>query len=393
MANENIYQGGARGQTTAWATTNAQDVRQDPEIERQLRKIRPDRKPFTYLLDVAKQIVPSNQLEFTWQEQWPIEMQGVLTADSTAGDTTLNVNNDDYLRPGHLLYFPRTKESVLVVSLANDVATVQRGIGSTAVALVTGDNFLVTRSVAQEAQDAPQTLMRGTDSDTLYIEQIIHAAALSDWADMSVMRGPSEQIRLSEQAAEYFGDMRERAAMLGTPSKTTHTSTGMIVYTQAGLRWFCHEKGKVVSLANALTYDGLGRGVQHIGRNCKESVLYGFCGSEIHNKINSMREFRNAVQVSQDIREFGFQISSIRFPAAKRLELVLSEVMDEAGLDTEILVTAIGDLRRRRPRGSTGIELRRNIQTPGAFRKEWCYSVYEGLEHTNTRACGVIRDC
>ena len=389
----NEYVGGARGQTTAWATTNGPEIRRDPEIERQLRKIRPDRKPFTLLLDVTGKPAPSKQMEFTWQEEWPIQFKGVLTAASLVGDTTLDVDDASYIRPGHVLYFPHTRESCLVRSISTNTVTVQRAIGSTEQALGAGDTFIVTRMVAEEGQDPPQTLMRGTDYDTLYIEQIIHAAGLTDWSDNSAMRGPGEKVRLSAQAAEYFSDMRERAALLGTPSKTTHAGTGMLVYTQAGLRWFCYEKGVQYSLAGLFTYDGLARSVQRIGRYAKDSVLWGFCGTEIHNKVNSMREFRQAVQVEQSIREFGFNVNTLVFPAAKRLRLVQHELMDESGLENEILVTAIGDVRRRRPEGEPGIDIRRNIQANGAFRQEWCLSVYEGLEHLNTHGCGVVRDC
>lgn len=393
---DNQYSYGT-GQTGVFPTHSDNDVRQEPAIERALRKIRPDKRPFTMLLETTGAPQSVGQMEWTWQEQWPIQSVATVNATSTPSDTTINVDDASFIVEHHAVRVQRTGEMMYVTSVnrTSNVLTVVRGIGlsnqrAEAAALVSGDILNVVATAAQEAQDKPELLSRGTQDKTLYIQQIIHGTGLSDWQSKSEKRGPQEKIRLSEQAGEYFNDMRERNLLLGVPDKEAGANTGYYTYFAAGLDWYARYMGVRTSLNGVLTYPGLCGAVQRIGRFASDKVMYGFTGLTVLNRVNNLRDFKSAVRTVPSAEKWGWDVREIVVPGGKSLRLIRSHVLEESGLDDQIICTELSALKRKTFKGQGSVDLRRGIQSNGAYRDEWSLSVYEALDHRNVHGCGLI---
>ena len=375
------------GQLGVWKGADVATYRPDPAINRRIRQIRPNETPYTTLLDSAGRSEPVSQMEFRWQEEHDMEMKCTTTSATAASATTVNVDTVSYLYVGHVLSYPATGETFRISSIATLALTVVRACGDcTAQPIPSGAVLLVVGTSLEEAQDKPPLLMRGTASGVLYTQHIAHALGASDWQLIRAQRGPTERERLAAQGIRYFKKLREYAAMMGNPG-TGIGENSQPTYFTAGLNYFCHQKN-VISLSGSTSWEGLAKACSHIYQYGESKVRYGFASTDALYRITGLPEVQNNVWTSQDTERVGFEIREIFGPFGT-LRLVEHPLMNEEGMHDRILVTSIGDLKRR---VFSGLDPQKDIQTPGAYREEWSLAVNEGWEHMNTYGCGVILD-
>lgn len=387
MADHDYVKGTVAG-TTVMATTKDNTIRLAPEIDEEIRYISRDKSRLLTLVESIRNTKPTGSMKFEWMEQAPIQYKGTLTVAASASATSLTVDDTTFLVANTLVYNPRTHEQFRITSVdSTTTLTVVRAFGNNAAkAMVAGDTLIYTSTAVDEGASRPPTLMRGVSDGELYCQQIVHATGLTDWEAKTMQRGGAEKPRLQKQAIEEFAMKKERAAVLGVPYYSTNGSS-MRTSTMAGLRWFCHEKGWQCPQPGVTTYDGICYALHRIAQFGKGAELYGLCGTEVLMKVNRISEFRDNIRTVPEATSLGFDVREILVPGGIRLRLVLHELMDEPGLDREILVTRLSDLRKR---SFSPIDIRTGIQDNGDYIDVWSLSEIFGMEHKNTYGCGVI---
>lgn len=125
-----------------------------------LAELEPQSNPLTLLLRKAgKKSVGGPKHE--WREHQRFDDLTTLTADSLIADTTLDVADGTTAGPGKIIRNQRTGETCRITSVAGNVWTVTRAIGSTAEQdMLTGDKIILLATAYEENSDAPAARMR-----------------------------------------------------------------------------------------------------------------------------------------------------------------------------------------------------------------------------------------
>lgn len=135
-------------------TANITQAKLVIDMSEKIALLNPAAAPFITFLKRAKgNTEAANQAKFSWMEddlgaRWDAINNG---AGYLAGDVALVVDNGVYFTAGDLIKVPRTKEVMLVSSIAVDTLTVVRGFGTTAgAALVDNDPLVIIGNVNEE---------------------------------------------------------------------------------------------------------------------------------------------------------------------------------------------------------------------------------------------------
>lgn len=390
MASNTYKKTSTTAQLSVWNMATNESYRVPDEVDAQMRMIARNENPLTSLLESINKTEKTSQMEFRWLEQAEIEWKTTTTASVAAGTgvTTVNVANANYLGKGLVLYVPSTGETMLIESITTLALTVQRSVGDCQpLPIAAGATLILAGASMEEASDGPAKIMRGTDSGVLYVQHHAHGAGISDWDVESLKRGGQEKPRLSSQGMRYFKRLREHAFMLGNPGKETATTSGMPLYFTAGLLYLAGRKN-LIDMAFNPSWDAFNEALGHIYQHGSSTTRWGFCGTKVHNTFTRFPEVRGDRQTPPDWKSLGFEVTEIHGGFGSLL-LKKHPLFDEPDLSDAMVVTDIGDLRKR---VYSGNEIRDKIQTPGAFRQEWLYSEISGLEHMNTYGAGLIRN-
>lgn len=166
----------------------------------------------------------------------------VTTASALVGATTIDVANGSKFRSRMILRNDRTSELVVVDSVSGNTLTIQRGYGSTAAAVNSGDTFYI-ESVAREENSLP-------DADA--IDQPDKMYNLVQTMDFTIdMSDDSQKIRqwgdtndLSMQVANQMQQLTYQLnnALIGGV-RGTFTVGSKVSYTTGGMRYFATQSG------------------------------------------------------------------------------------------------------------------------------------------------------
>src|SRR5688572_12520386 len=117
--------------------------------------VQPSAAPLTVLTSRTRKKREVHNRKYDWMEKdkYPRSME--LAADSIVGDLVLDFVAGQGARAAaeYVLLNTRTREHVLVVSIATDAVTVVRGIGGSEADMVTGDQLVITRAVYPDGAD------------------------------------------------------------------------------------------------------------------------------------------------------------------------------------------------------------------------------------------------
>lgn len=134
---------------------NVSSERVIADMDDDLLMYMPSAAPLTVLTAKTRKKRVTTQYRFDWMEkdQYPRALE--LSADSVVADVTLDVVAGQGARAAanYVLLNTRTRESVLVSSIATDTLTVVRAIGGTEVDMLTGDQLVITRAVYPDGAD------------------------------------------------------------------------------------------------------------------------------------------------------------------------------------------------------------------------------------------------
>ena len=112
----------------------------------------PDTSQFTTMLQrVKSRKASASKIEWMEDELFPRLSANVGGATNVATSITVTASEGTYFRGGDLVRVARTGEAFRVVSVAGDVLTVVRGIGSAAAAAINaGDQFVIVGNAAAQ---------------------------------------------------------------------------------------------------------------------------------------------------------------------------------------------------------------------------------------------------
>lgn len=387
----NQYQTGAHAQAGVWVSGHNDPIRVPEDVEAKIRDMAPREYPFTNLLDEINESLGSDQFEFQWMEEWPIQTEGTVVGAIAAATTAVVVDNAEIVLPGDSIFISRTKEMIRVVSrvIATNTLTVIRGINSLAKAILAGDAMIILGNATEEAQDPVEMLMRGTDHGKLWLQQITSAAGLSLWEKITAKRGIGELERLDQQQLKRHRKMREHYGVLGQPGPFVNPANGQKTFYQAGLLWLCGQRNKV-NMNGRISYDAVARAFSHIFEHGDSDVRWGFTSKRQKFNFIGLREVRDTIVRDERSKTVGFEIDEVSFPGGGRVKLVELPVLNKRNLDQIMIVCSLADVRRRFLNGYDGLHIDNNIQTKGSFREEWQLTQIQGLDITNAAAAGVL---
>lgn len=198
-------------------------------IEAQQRKVdmadrilllEPEAAPLTVITKNISKKATGNP-KFSWLEDELDPRFDVTTAISLAADTSIDVTNGGYFRAQQMVYVPRTGEMMRVSSVAVNVLTVVRGVGSTAVDIVNGEELLIANTAQPEGDASKPAVSRNptpvnnytqifrTEWDATETERHSEFEGSDDWDHQGLKHG-----------IEHKKDI-EYGLMVGRPSEDT----------------------------------------------------------------------------------------------------------------------------------------------------------------------------
>jgi hypothetical protein len=205
--------------TGARGTGNVQQANRRPDIKSQIMDLQPEETPFVVLLDKLPARVTGNP-EFAWFEQDLEPRFDTTTATATNSATTIAVSNGTYFAQHDLVYVPRTGETFRVTAVASNNLTVVRGVGSTAQALNSGEELLITGS-AQPEGDTSKPARSGIAAKVTNYTQIFREPVelTRTWMKSDTFTSPDDwtrQVRL--KAIEHRKEI-EYGLLVNHPSE------------------------------------------------------------------------------------------------------------------------------------------------------------------------------
>jgi hypothetical protein len=141
------------------STVNIASAQRKIDMAQEILMLEPDSSPLTVITkNISKKSTKDPKFQWMEDELEPRFDMVNNGAGYASGATSIVVDNGAYFRVQHVVYVPRTGESMLVtaVNTSTNTLTVTRGVGSTAAALVDNDELLIT-STAQPEGDASLT--------------------------------------------------------------------------------------------------------------------------------------------------------------------------------------------------------------------------------------------
>lgn len=229
--------GGAPGTlvTGQRGTTTIEPKQRRVDMADKILLLEPDAAPLTVISKNISKVSTKNA-KFEWMEDELDPRFDVTTATSAAADTTIDVANGGYFRAQQIVYVPRTGETFRVVSVATNVLTVVRGVGSTAVDMLSGEELLILNT-AQPEGDASKPAVSRNPTPVFNYTQIIR----TEWdATETELHSENEGgDDWDHQAAKHGIEHKksiEYGLMAGHPSEDT--SSGQARRTTGGFAHF-----------------------------------------------------------------------------------------------------------------------------------------------------------
>jgi hypothetical protein len=307
----------------------------------------PKAAPLTVLTARTRRKRRVGNREFKWMEKDMYPRSLELSTDSIVGDTVIDVLAGQGVRAKaeDVLLNTRTRESVLVSSIATDAVTVVRGIGGAEVDMVAGDQLVITRAVYPDGADIG-TLKSIADTEFYNFTENIRRAFGFTGRDLAteLYGGSDEMTETKWQAIEHSKDI-EYAFLFGR----RHTRTGANNHEQTftgGAEYFVSDNVWDVS-GVALSERAFTEFAEEAMRWGPGGYLHGnstkvlFHSSRWGTELNSW--YGDRVEYRPQDQIVGLSIGSIQTPHGI-VRLVHDPLLDEYHPDMAMLLD-LGNIR------------------------------------------------
>ncbi len=148
-------------------TGNIQSAQRIVDMDDIIHELDPNATALTALLmKLSKKPAINPKFDQLTDEFRPLDDALDDVGGAAAGDLVWPVDNSSYFRPGDIVHVPKTKENVLVVSIATTDLTVVRAFGeTTAAALIDDEPLKIIGNAFEEGAGKPaiRTTKKGTD--------------------------------------------------------------------------------------------------------------------------------------------------------------------------------------------------------------------------------------
>lgn len=201
--------------------------------------VEPRSAPLTAILGAMKMKRKATQYRYDWLEKEPYPRSITVSGAQTGADTAIEVaaGQGDRVAANFVLMNLRTREQVLVSSVATDTLTVVRGIGGGGAAMVDGDTLLFTRAVYEDGADIGT--LKSTQEVNYYnfCETIRTPYGWTDrQANTTLYGGKDPETARREASIEHMKSI-EMAFLFGKRHSRTGTGGRLQTFT-GGLEYF-----------------------------------------------------------------------------------------------------------------------------------------------------------
>lgn len=243
---------------------------------------------------------------------------------STSGDligaTTLTVGSTTGMTPGMVLHNTRTRENILVLTVASGTTiTVTRAFGRvSAAALNAADNLIQVGTAFAEGSTRPAARQLATTYIANYTQIFRNAWGLTDTARASLAEQGYSNIAESRKDCAMFHSVDiESAILFGQPKMDTsgsqpiHATQGIIdaIYQYA--------PGNVNAAGSTTTYDQLVALVEEAWTYSTDAanpkMRTGFVDSTAMKVMHQIARLSGMIEIMQSETAFGMQFTKFKF--------------------------------------------------------------------------------
>lgn len=317
------------------------------QMDEDILLYQPSAAPLTVLTAKTRKKRPTKNRKFSWMEKDMYPRSLELSADSVTGDLVIDVLAGQGVRTKaeDVLLNTRTREQVLVVSIATDAITVIRGIGGAEVDMVAGDQLVITAAVYPDGADIG-ILKSIKDSEFYnYTENVRRAFGFTGRDIETELYGGGDQMTETKwQAIEHAKDIEYRFLFGRRDLKTgsnnhEQTFTGGIEYWADDNVWdvsgIALSERAFTEFAEEAMRWGPGGYLQ--GKSSKILFHSARWGTELNAWYGDRVEYRPQDQI------VGLSIGSIQTPHGI-IRLIHDPILDEYHPDMAMLLD-LGNIR------------------------------------------------
>jgi hypothetical protein len=354
---------------------NITSTRTKIEMHDEMFWVLPEASPLLTALNRIKKskIVENQKYEHLIMEEMP--RSAILTADSAAGDTSINVGLTEVLRfiPFMLVRHVKSDEvaHITVVTTATGVLTVTRAKNGISADWALGDVIQVIGTAYEDGSEKGTVLTAQEVADYNYTQIFKRDYGWTYRDKVTAAYGGKDPVTSKQQVAIEFRLDLEYAAYFGPRSVTTSVvTTGRYTTTTGGATQFL--KTNVWDLGNtrptkrqfirfmkdAMKY-GLGGWLQGPGKK------YMFCGSNWLTWITE--EYEDLIRLENFEDSIGFKVNSLLTPNGT-LFFVRAPALDRND-GNDAFIFDLNHIRKVTLKGQD-IEDRKNMQNPSALTEE-----------------------
>lgn len=246
---------------TAVGNANIEQKRIVVDMSKEIAFLEPSATPFTVLTKKLN-TVACHQPKYEWMDNDTETRWTATTATALVGASTIAVTagTGKYFAAGDLIKNVTTGETMQVTGVAADTLTILRGIGSTAVAVGSGDKILLVGNASMQGSGAPAEKVIGVTPFFNYTQIFKTAFSITNTLDATKLYGMDEKARLRKNNGIVHAKSIEYAALFGT--KSIDTTGSQPITTTEGIITSLATNPNNVSKAKA---------------TATESDLLGFC--------------------------------------------------------------------------------------------------------------------
>jgi hypothetical protein len=367
------------------ATNTIEQQQRRIDMASEILMLEPDQSPLTVITKNISKVRTKNP-KFSWMEDElePRFDQINNGAGYASGATSIVVDNGAFFRVQHVVYVPRTGESMLVTAVATNTLTVVRGVGSTAQALLDNDEVLIT-STAQPEGDASLVARSRNPVPVFNYTQIFR----EPWDETettlhSEFEGEDDWDHQALKHGIEHAKNIEYALMVGHPSEDT---TANARRTTGGFKHFV--------VTNATDAGGVFTETELFAA-LRPSFRYGAkekWGLASQLSVDVMNGFpRGKLEIRQTEKTFGLRVMQYISPHGT-LNLVTHYLLEGSTLGGQIWILDTDVVKYRflqNKRGSRDTHIRTEIQNNDVDGRKDEYLTESGLQFGLEKRHGYI---
>lgn len=339
---------------------------------------------------------------FTWfEDSHQSGRTNIVSGDGAGLGPNLTVGDGSYYVPGSVAMIEETGEHVLVITVANNVLTVTRGLAGTAIVAVTNAmNLQQIGNAHEEASGMPVARTQQGAPRLNYTQIFRNSWAISGTAKAVQYRTGSKLARNKRDCASFHAEDMERAFMWGRKhigvlnGKQFRTTDGVVTQIENyGGTVESAATGAVPGEFSRIDFEEFIRAVFSINVKGQPNERIALGGDQVLAVLNQMTMLDGTYNISAGESKVGIAVTTIQTPFGT-LRLMTHPLMNENPMwSKELYVMHPGAIRKRvlRETNDEGYDANgKRIQ--GKDADEGVITTEAGIEVGAARTMGILRN-